>query len=120
MQQNLFFKSWNNIHEDCIKCIRVSGNSEYLFTASDDGCIKVWDIETGKLVRNFSDCHKGWVRNIGLSLCGNFLWTSSEDKCLKKWKVDRKSLGLKTDRIFVRAWEDPSSGNTIVCMAVNG
>lgn len=39
-----------------------------LFTSDSDGCLKQWDIEQQKLMKDFAQIHSGWIGSIATFL----------------------------------------------------
>ncbi|MDH5776527.1 MAG: WD40 repeat domain-containing protein, partial [Nitrospirota bacterium] len=56
-----------------------------LISASDDGTVKMWDIESGRQFRTIKS-HKGPVRGIALSADGKYLATAGNDRVLTLWE----------------------------------
>lgn len=57
------FKDFGKVH-DCILAVAVGGG--YLFSGDDEGCVKMWSVEDGTLVKDFGQCQKEAVTAIGV------------------------------------------------------
>ena len=69
-------------HTGYISSVFVSG--DYLFTGSTDSTAKMWEVNTGQLVRTFTG-HTDVVETVFVS--GNSLFTGSLDNTVKKWST---------------------------------
>lgn len=49
-------------HTDWVNCVKLDYESRTCFSCSDDFCIKMWDINENKLIKNFKG-HLGQVQN---------------------------------------------------------
>src|SRR5262249_37631910 len=70
-----------------------------IVTSGKDGTVRLWDVETGKEIRQFTG-HEGPVRCLALSPDGKRLLTGGQDKTLRLWDVEtgkqiRQLEGLK-------------------------
>lgn len=41
-------------HSDWVNCVRIDGPSRTLFSASDDGTVRLWDLDTRRTIRTFA------------------------------------------------------------------
>lgn len=41
-------------HTDWVNCVRIDGPSRTLFSASDDGTVRLWDLDTRRTIRTFA------------------------------------------------------------------
>uniref|UniRef100_A0A8C4X6R1 Apoptotic protease-activating factor 1 n=1 Tax=Erpetoichthys calabaricus TaxID=27687 RepID=A0A8C4X6R1_ERPCA len=76
-------------HTEQVKEFRVLDGSK-LLSWSFDGTVKLWDIETGKIIQDFI-CHKGAVLACDILLDGNKFCSASADKSAKIWSFSTTS-----------------------------
>lgn len=77
---------------------------------SRSGELQLWDLETGKLVRNFEDAHSDTVFGVTFSPDGKYLASSGADKFVKVFEVDTgefvKAFEGHTHHALGVAWSD--------------
>lgn len=73
-------------HELAILDIAVSADSNYVATASRDQSAKVWELTTGREIRNFLG-HQASVTCIDFSRDAQYLITGGNDRAIKVWDV---------------------------------
>ncbi|MFN3741871.1 MAG: WD40 repeat domain-containing protein, partial [Anaerolineales bacterium] len=86
-----------------------------LVSGSSDRTVKVWEVETGRLLRSLEG-HPGSVRAVALSADGRTLVSGSSDRTVRAWDVESGQARL----LF---WNDaailslalPPDGRTLVC-----
>lgn len=71
-------------HTGIIFRIILSKKEDKLYSCSDDGTIKVWDVVKERLIGEFNG-HKNSVFEILLSNDGKTLYSCSEDKTIIAW-----------------------------------
>lgn len=86
-------------HGDLLRDFAFSPDGGTLASGSGDGTIKVWDVQSGSLLRTLSG-HAGWVTAVAISPDGSTLVSGSTDVTTKLWD-------LATGRLL-HTW---SSGN---------
>ena len=67
-------------------------------SGSSDKTIKVWDFETGDLIRTL-ERHTGWVRSVAVSPCGKRIISGPNDKTISIWDLElteMQELGIST------------------------
>ena len=74
-----------NQHQKCIRSIQIIEESSKLISSSQDGTIKIWDLETGECLKTLED-HADWVTSILIH--NSKLITCSSDKTIKIWNLD--------------------------------
>ena len=78
--------------------LSYSRDGKRLATASVDGSARLWDTETGKLLRSFEG-HEGPVSGVALSPDGMILATvGSDDRTVKLWEAGNGRLRLSLDK----------------------
>lgn len=75
-------------HFDSINALCYSPDGLRVVTASDDGKIKVWDIDSGFCLYTFSE-HAAAVTAIEFAKKGNVLFSASQDGTLRAWDLIR-------------------------------
>jgi hypothetical protein len=78
-------------HTSAVHCIAVSGGGKLLASGSSDGKIKLWNLETGELIRSLTG-HQGAVQALAISPDGRQLISASQDAKLGIWELDRGQL----------------------------
>lgn len=73
-------------HDQSVLAVSVSPDSNYVVTGSRDRSAKLWELSTGREVRNFLG-HEGAVNCIDFSRDGKYIITSSGDRTAKIWDV---------------------------------
>jgi WD40 repeat protein len=80
-------------HSSYVNYLLFSPDGQYLFSASADKSIKIWDIYTGKEINNLLG-HTSSVNYLTISPDGQKLYSASADKSIKVWDVStRKEIG---------------------------
>jgi hypothetical protein len=82
-------------HTAAVYDVAFSPKGRWLASASYDGTVKVWDMTTGKLLRDLSD-HTGAVYGVAFSPDGTRIASAGQDQTVKIWDStrDRKPLTL--------------------------
>ena len=94
-------------HKDAILDLQFSPDGKTLATCGYDRLIKLWDVETGQLIRELKD-HSDAVYGVAFSPDGTLLASGSADRAVKVWQVaDGKrlyTLSDSTDWVYSVAW----------------
>ncbi len=108
----------NNGHQDWVLDVAVSDNGRYIVSGSADKTLKLWDLETGTLLRTFSG-HNHWVRSVAISNNNDYIVSGSKDGTVKVWDLktgailyDIKAVDRGSDE--VRAVDFASDNKTIM------
>ncbi len=90
--------TWQNIqvqtlpgHEASVWSVAISPNGQTLASGSDDTTIKLWNLQTGKLLRTLSG-HSSYVLSVAISPDGQTLASASWDKTIKIWHLPTGKL----------------------------
>ena len=75
--------------------LELSG--EYLFTASQDKHLKMWELKTGKLLYDYGEIDKEKVNAMTIDKNSNYLYTAG-NYCIKKWDILTKEV--------IQEWDD--------------
>jgi phospholipase A-2-activating protein len=73
-----------NAHDDIIRSIILSPDSQSLFTTSNDMKIKQWSLN-GQLLNTFN-AHDGFIFNLCFNLKSHQLFSCGDDRVVKVWK----------------------------------
>ena len=90
-------------HSDVVWSVALSPDGQTLVSSSGDQTIKLWNLQTGKLLRTLSG-HSGTVWSIAISSDGQTLASGSSDNTIKIWKLGTgellQTLFGHTDRVI--------------------
>jgi len=96
-----WIKIWSLRHDQCLRtlyghgevlCLTVYDESKKIVSGYCDGRIRVYDLETGRYVHNFS----GHTRGVkGVKILDNKLFSGSYDHLIKEWDL-RSGVCIKT------------------------
>jgi WD40 repeat protein len=73
-------------HSANVTSVSISTDERYALTGSDDETAKLWDLQTGRLIRTFSG-HVQDVNVVAFAPGGEFAITGSSDRTAKLWHV---------------------------------
>ncbi|KAK3240375.1 hypothetical protein CYMTET_49778 [Cymbomonas tetramitiformis] len=95
----------NEAHEQPIMCVAYNKMRKEIFSGAQDGLIKVWDGESGKLLRTQVG-HKGWVSDLLFTVYSKMLFSSSVDGNIVVWNDRGKELQSVEfgGAVFCLAW----------------
>ncbi|KAG6862043.1 protein with putative role during mitosis [Termitomyces sp. Mi166 len=93
----------------------------YLASGARDKTIKLWDTQTGQLLRNLPG-HDNWVRALAFHPSGKYLLSASDDKTIRIWELSTgrcvKTVDAHNHFVTTLAWgRQTTSGGT---SAANG
>ncbi|MEO0223796.1 MAG: hypothetical protein ABIL76_01725, partial [candidate division WOR-3 bacterium] len=91
------------VHSDYVVSVSFSPNGKYLASGSEDGTIKIWEVESWKLIKTLTG-HSNSVLSVSFSPDGKFLASGSYDKTIKIWEVgtwkETKTLKGHSNSVF--------------------
>lgn len=107
-------------HHDLIHDLAFSPDGKLLASCGYDRLIKLWDLATGKEVRELRD-HSDAVYSVAFSADGKWLASGAADRAVKVWDVasGRRlyTLGESTDWVYAVAWSP--TGNLLAAAGVD-
>lgn len=71
-------------HSDSIRSLAFSPDSKTIFSSSNDRTVRIWDVETGRLLHLLAG-HQERVKSVGISPDGQLLLSCSADSQLRGW-----------------------------------
>ena len=74
-------------HSGVIIGVAVTGDGRWAVSGSDDKTLKVWDLESGQVLRTLEG-HSGGVSSVALTPDGQRAVSASHDKTLKVWDLE--------------------------------
>ena len=97
------------------RSIVFTRDGQHVVTGHDDGDIRMWDVETSRLIRTFKG-HTDWVPGLDLSADGQRLASASVDRTAKLWDVTtgKEILSLRGHGWYLngrRLWNQRSVAN---------
>jgi WD40 repeat protein len=78
-------------HSDWVRTVAISPDGQILATGSDDNTIKLWELNTGKLIRTLTG-HSDWVLSLAMTPDGQTLVSGSRDNTIKLWHLNTGKL----------------------------
>jgi len=94
-------------HEFMVWSVAWSPNGQYIASGSSDETVRIWDVETGKLVK-ILESHKNWIRSVAWSPNGQYIASGSSDETVRIWDVETGELVSvlrgHTSEVFSVAW----------------
>jgi WD40 repeat protein len=74
-------------HSGPVTSVAISPDGKYIVSGNYDNTIKLWDIESGKEIRNFEG-HSSIVASVAISPDGKYIVSGSHDKTVKLWDIE--------------------------------
>ena len=78
-------------HAGRVNAVALTPDGQRVVSASDDGTLKVWDLESGREMRTLQG-HADWVNAVALTPDGHRAVSASIDNTLKVWDLESGSL----------------------------
>ena len=76
-------------HTESIQAIAVAPNNDYIVSAGKDRSLKLWDLETGKLLTNRKEAHDSTIYDVAISPNGKYLASVGNDSVLRIWEISK-------------------------------
>ncbi|AZL53363.1 hypothetical protein EI285_01765 [Aliarcobacter skirrowii] len=83
-----------NGHNKDVNSIAISSDNRYIVSGSSDKTVKLWEINSGKLLKTFTG-HKNIVNSIAISSDNRYIVSGSADDTVRLWDFKSGKL-LKT------------------------
>jgi WD40 repeat protein len=74
-----------------VNAVAVSPDGRFIVSGSDDRTVKVWELESGRLLRSLEG-HTGGVNAVAVSPDGRFIVSGSSDRTVKVWELESGRL----------------------------
>lgn len=74
-------------HKDWVRSVAVSPDGTWAASGSDDGTVKIWNLENGKCRLTLAK-HKGEVRSVAITPDGERILSGATDSTIRIWDVD--------------------------------
>ena len=78
-------------HQGWVRAVAVTPNGKYAVSGSDDCTIRIWSLETGKLVRTLEG-HNNWVRAVAVTPNIKYVVSGSYDHTIRIWNLETGEL----------------------------
>ncbi|KPA10419.1 hypothetical protein MHK_009379 [Candidatus Magnetomorum sp. HK-1] len=78
-------------HSENVNSVSYSPDGRRIVSGSDDNTVKIWNAETGKLIRSLTG-HSSSVRSVSFSPDGRRIVSGSSDKTVKIWDAETGKL----------------------------
>ncbi|WP_427156957.1 WD40 repeat domain-containing protein [Aliinostoc sp. HNIBRCY26] len=117
-QNQIAVKTLNG-HADAVWSVVLTKNGQTLVSASADQTIKVWNLNTGKVVRTLSG-HSNIVRAIALSADEKTLVSGGGDSTIKVWNFQTLELMRTITLDPVPVWSLAISNDGQILVSGNG
>ncbi|XP_078741647.1 WD repeat-containing protein 88 isoform X2 [Lampetra fluviatilis] len=79
-------------HAGCINCCHFGFGDTRAVTCSEDHTAKIWDTETGRILKSFDDAHQDNITECSVNSTRGRLLTVSWDKAMKLWDLETGKL----------------------------
>ncbi len=86
-------------HAKQVTGLSMNPTGMYFATMGADRTIKIWDVETGAIIKNFEGHNKA-IQSASFSLEGNYLISSGADSKVLVWKVNSDAATINKNRDF--------------------
>jgi len=76
-------------HTDGVQAVAVSPDGRFIVSGSEDRTVKVWELESGRLLRSLEG-HTDGVQAVAVSPDGRFIVSGSEDRTIRAWEPESR------------------------------
>jgi platelet-activating factor acetylhydrolase IB subunit alpha len=82
-------------------CFLTLNETDVVVSASRDGTVKIWDIQSGYCTKTITDAHDGeWVKKVVVSYEGSLFATCSVDQTVRVFSSSSKSKNMEQIQVF--------------------
>ncbi|KAJ8581601.1 WD40 repeat-like protein [Rhizopogon salebrosus TDB-379] len=104
-------------HTKPVSCVIHLPGEQQIMTCSYDGSLQVWDLQSGKRIRNDWRDEESDVNTIALSLDGKKVASGSDDGAVRLWDIDTRKVIAKwtghKGRISSVCWNRDQGGRVM-------
>ncbi|XP_037950259.1 transducin beta-like protein 3 [Teleopsis dalmanni] len=75
----------DEVDEDIIYTFALASTNDYLVTAHRSGLIRLWSLDSSKIIKIWKSQHRAPVVKVTFSACGKLICTSGADSTLRVW-----------------------------------
>lgn len=98
-----------------VSVIKIDAFNKYAYAGYEDGYIRTWDLQTGKLWQNFK-AHEGVIRDIVVDSQAKYLVSGGQDGLIKIWDLNSEEnlRTLNGHQNWIISLDLTSDGSVIV------
>lgn len=75
-------------HKASVMCVKYSPTAKFYASGSKDGCIKLWDVVSGRCINTYQDAHSGAeICSLQFTKNGKYLLSSGKDSVVRLWEL---------------------------------
>ena len=108
--------------DNLVHTLAISPDGRILATGDAKGAIKLWDLNTARLIRTVAGAHSNIVSDVAFTPDGSTLVSASRDRTIKLWNVNNGKLTrtLRGHSNWVSAIAINPQGNTLASAGRDG
>ena len=74
-------------HDNWVRSLSLHPNGKYLYSASDDKTLRIWDLHYGKEKKQIEGAHKEFVSTVRFNRKYAVVGSSGNDSVIKIWSL---------------------------------